>query len=1163
MKNKTKFLLTTLFILVAFLLLGTTNVNAETLVTTEEQLRNALSGEDSSITEVKLGDSIEVTDTDLVIWVVNDLTLDLCGNTINGNVSTNQKSIAIQYGKNSLTSGSLTIKDSGSTAGSIKSLNYIAIGNSNDDTSTGKNYSLIIENGQFIVNGGSWADDVFILDKQLANKNVTFNFQVKDGYFEKAKNNGGILALAEEITNDSINLNIKFDKLTFYSNSSINRTLIYSYQNAYTTNLSNVVSNGSKVVLKKTATGATATLTDLDVSATSYTVLHEALSDYNTIEVVKTEGFDVSNVTLNQEYGYTSAEEKTIVIKNRGTNALQIKNVSVSSENFEIIGTTQPVVTAGDIENTAFKIKPKTGLAAGTYTGVITVTDMEDNKHTANVTLTVARKSLGTISVSQSDWTYGDTDIPGYTKSGLDTVTSDKYKIEYSVKGADSWSATKPETAGEYTIRLTITDPNLEARTVEDDFEIKKNNKPIQIIANSNEWTYDGNSHSDTGFKVIYDGTECSGGVLPTGDAFSAVITASVTDVKDNVEANNVFDSWTLENRDCYGTITETKGTIKIKPIETEIVVTADSDTKEYDETVLTKDSFTFTDGVLLAGDILTATITGSQEFVGTSDNVVSDVKVTRGDKDITSNYTFGTHVNGTLKVTAVDQPLSIADQYVSVNNKLFTSELEYALSGAEGNVSFEVKSGTAGNYNDELYGGFLAGSSAGNVVMTAKATAFDVNNDGTPEYNATEIDFTIYVVIKETVTIGGITDNQEFTYDGNTHTPAGEITFSNSSVTTSDLEISYVGTTTNGTAYSSTTAPTNAGTYTVTYKIKDSNANYAGAQVFNFTINKAQLPKVTLKQNSFVYTGENIALEFNNFDSDLMALLWGYGETVPFVKNVKTYDYTVSLRDKNNYEWSDGTTDNIPLTVSVTKANPSYIIPTGLTGIIGQTLEDISLPDGFTWNNAYEALVIGTHTYMATYTPSDTANYNTIENIEITVVTNKKVYEVIEGADQEYTITKDNEAKFRIDAHYGLFLQGGKVYVDDELVNEENYTSEEGSTIITLKQAYVDTLAVGQHTLKVVFADEGEATANFTVAKVVEKPTPDEDSTVDADNDNTNTENKEQDKEENNEENKVENKEEDKSSNPQTFDNIMVYVAIAIMSIVGLGATVIIKKKK
>lgn len=43
----------------------------------------------------------------------------------------------------------------------------------------------------------------------------------------------------------------------------------------------------------------------------------------------------------------------------------------------------------------------------------------------------------------------------------------------------------------------------------------------------------------------------------------------------------------------------------------------------------------------------------------------------------------------------------------------------------------------------------------------------------------------------------------------------------------------------------------------------------------------------------------------------------------------------------------------------------------------------------------------------------------------------------------------------------------------------------------------------------------------------------------------------------------KEENKEEDKSSNPKTFDNIMVYVGVAIMSVVGLGTTVVIKKKK
>ncbi|MBR1386560.1 MAG: InlB B-repeat-containing protein [Bacilli bacterium] len=91
--------------------------------------------------------------------------------------------------------------------------------------------------------------------------------------------------------------------------------------------------------------------------------------------------------------------------------------------------------------------------------------------------------------------------------------------------------------------------------------------------------------------------------------------------------------------------------------------------------------------------------------------------------------------------------------------------------------------------------------------------------------------------------------------------------------------------------------------------------------------------------------------------------------------------------------------------------------------------------------------------------------------------------YEVVEGDKQTYTTDKD-EAEFRINADYSLFKDGGKVYVDDKLVSEENYTSKEGSTIVTFKKAFLDTLSNGVHTLKVIFNNSKEATASFTVTK-------------------------------------------------------------------------------
>ncbi|MBQ5553078.1 MAG: InlB B-repeat-containing protein, partial [Erysipelotrichaceae bacterium] len=72
----------------------------------------------------------------------------------------------------------------------------------------------------------------------------------------------------------------------------------------------------------------------------------------------------------------------------------------------------------------------------------------------------------------------------------------------------------------------------------------------------------------------------------------------------------------------------------------------------------------------------------------------------------------------------------------------------------------------------------------------------------------------------------------------------------------------------------------------------------------------------------------------------------------------------------------------------------------------------------------------------------------------------------------------KDLKADFDIDK---------KIYVDDVLLKESDYTCENGSLIAKLHDSLLNSLSVGNHTLKVVFTD-GEISAPFVV-KEREKP--------------------------------------------------------------------------
>ena len=81
----------------------------------------------------------------------------------------------------------------------------------------------------------------------------------------------------------------------------------------------------------------------------------------------------------------------------------------------------------------------------------------------------------------------------------------------------------------------------------------------------------------------------------------------------------------------------------------------------------------------------------------------------------------------------------------------------------------------------------------------------------------------------------------------------------------------------------------------------------------------------------------------------------------------------------------------NIEVTITVTKANPTYTKPTDLTAIYGQTLADVNLPAGFAWVAPTTPVGnVGKNDFAATYTPTDTAKYNVVGNVTLSVTVRK-----------------------------------------------------------------------------------------------------------------------------------------------------------------------------
>ena len=172
------------------------------------------------------------------------------------------------------------------------------------------------------------------------------------------------------------------------------------------------------------------------------------------------------------------------------------------------------------------------------------------------------------------------------------------------------------------------------------------------------------------------------------------------------------------------------------------------------------------------------------------------------------------------------------------------------------------------------------------------------------------------------------------------------------------------------------------------------------------------------------------------------------------------------------------------------------------------------------------------------------------------------KEYKFIEGANQTYTIGESKNATFKIDADYSIFTN--KVYVDNKLVDSTNYDSKSGSTVITLKDEYLKTLSVGEHTLKVAFSDNGEATTKFTIKEKQQNETPEDSKNTENTENTGSTENTE--KEEQPENNNVTNNDVQKDNtiaNPKTGDNVIVYAILFAIALLGIIALVIVNNIK
>lgn len=159
--------------------------------------------------------------------------------------------------------------------------------------------------------------------------------------------------------------------------------------------------------------------------------------------------------------------------------------------------------------------------------------------------------------------------------------------------------------------------------------------------------------------------------------------------------------------------------------------------------------------------------------------------------------------------------------------------------------------------------------------------------------------------------------------------------------------------------------------------------------------------------------------------------------------------------------------------------------------------------------------------------------------------------YNFIDGASGEWIKNSGKDLGFKADGEFSKFTG---VKVDGTLIGADKYTAITGSTLVTLKKDYLETLSVGKHTLTVVYTD-GECTIEFEVKnKVVEKPGTEEDTKPGTDTEKSTT-------------SKVDKKKDVKSDKKKSLNtaysyNMGQWMALLLMSGFVLVLTVFKKKK-
>ena len=588
---------------------------------------------------------------------------------------------------------------------------------------------------------------------------------------------------------------------------------------------------------------------------------------------------------------------------------------------------------------------------AGTYSATATLTDTANTKwsdgttEAKTISWKINAKNLsGNVTVS-------DVEDKTYTGSAItpEVEVKDTARNTVLTKNTD-YTISYKNNVNAGTATITITGKGNYTGTVEKTFKINGDENPIKVTN-----------------KTVYTGSTVD---------LSTLVSDAQGDVTFSIKTNGTTTASTLSG--------------------SKLTVGAMSTTDDKDQTVVitakAAGNGNYNPGnkeITITVQKYTATLTWNSTtpnsiiYGTTGKTATATVKVTEG--------TAGkvTYTSGTTDVLEIDANTG-ALTTKKVGSSEITAKMARTSTVKEASIKktitvtakkIEIPTGKTLTYNGEEQTGVdskaeyrLSGTvKATNIgTYTATATLADANNTQWSDGSTTAKTISWKINAKNlsgNITISNIADQ---TYTGSAITPQPTVTDTarNKALTNnSDYTLSYKDNTTVGTA-----------TITITGK-----GNYTGTVEKTFKIVKASVV-VPTQNGTLTYNRSSQSPKWNNYNTNLMTI----GGTTSGT-NAGSYNATFTLKDKTNYQWNGGTTDDKTVEWRIGQRENTI-------SVAGKTL---------TYNGKEQVLVTvssaqGT-VYYSIGTALTSSNYKTAGSTEMPKATNAntegyKVYYYCEG---------------------------------------------------------------------------------------------------------------------------------------------------------------------